>query len=164
MAGVNKVIILGRLGSDPELRSTTNGTQVCTLSIATSETWMKEGQREEKTEWHRVVFFGRQAETIQRYLKKGSMLYLEGRLQTRSWDDAQTGQKRYTTEIIGNQFTFVGGRQDNMGAAPSSPDNFYDNQAKQQNFQAQQQPQNTMPTDTFGGQNSALADDDDVPF
>ncbi len=106
MSGVNKVIILGRLGTDPEFRSTPNGAQVCTLSVATSENWVKDGKKEERTEWHRVIFWGKQAELAGKYLKKGRQVYLEGRLQTRSWQDAQ-GQKRFTTEIVGNTMQFI---------------------------------------------------------
>lgn len=106
MAGVNKVIILGRLGQDPEVRMTAGGQQVCTMSVATSENWVKDGKKEERTEWHRVVLWGKQAELAGRYLKKGRNVYIEGRMQTRSWEDQQ-GQKRYTTEIVGNQLVFV---------------------------------------------------------
>jgi single-strand DNA-binding protein len=119
MAGVNKVIVLGRLGQDPEVRMTPNGQQVCTMNMATSESYTnKEGQKEERTEWHRVVFWGKQAELAGKYLKKGRQVYVEGRLQTRSWDDQQ-GQKRYTTEIVGNVLTFVdsgAGRGEAAGA------------------------------------------------
>ena len=116
MSGVNKVIILGRLGAEPELRSTPNGYQVCTLSVATSETFMKDNRKEEKTEWHRVVLWGRQAELAGKFLRKGRMVYLEGKLQTRSWQDPQ-GQKRYATEIIAHSIQFVdGGNRDGAGA------------------------------------------------
>ncbi len=113
MSGVNKVILVGRLGADPELRSTPSGTQMCTLSVATSETWVKDGKREEKTEWHRVVLWSRQAELAQKYLKKGRMVYIEGKLQTRSWQDQQ-GQKRYTTEIVANNLQFIDGGNNTM--------------------------------------------------
>jgi single-strand DNA-binding protein len=108
MSGVNKVILVGRLGTDPEMRSTQSGTQVCSLSLATSETWVKDGKREEKTEWHKIVLWGRQAELAQKYLKKGRMVYIEGKLQTRTWQDQQ-GQKRYTTEIVANNLQFIDG-------------------------------------------------------
>lgn len=106
MSGVNKAIILGRLGQDPEVRTTPSGQQVCTMSIATSEKYTKDGKQEEKTEWHRVVCWGKTAELAGKYLKKGRNVYIEGKIQTRSWDD-QAGQKRYTTEVIANQLTFV---------------------------------------------------------
>lgn len=119
MSGVNKVILVGRLGTEPEVRNTPNGQQVATLSLATSETWMKDGKKEEKTEWHRVILWGKQAELAQKYLKKGRMVYIEGKLQTRSWEDKQ-GQKRYTTEIVGNTMQFIdgGSNRDSGDSAP----------------------------------------------
>ncbi len=109
MSGVNKAIVVGRLGSDPELRQTSGGNQVCTLSVATSESWNdNQGQRQERTEWHRVVVWGRQAENCGKYLAKGRQVYVEGRLQTRSWED-QNGQKKYTTEIVAQNVQFLGG-------------------------------------------------------
>lgn len=108
MAGVNKVIIVGRLGADPELKAVGNGQSVARLNIATSENWTgKDGQKQERTEWHRVVVWGRQAENCGKHLAKGRQVYIEGRLQTRSWED-QTGQKRYTTEIVANVVQFLG--------------------------------------------------------
>lgn len=113
---VNKAIILGRLGVDPELKYTPGGAAVCTLSIATSESWMdKSGQKQEKTEWHRVVVWGKQAENCAQYLKKGRQAYIEGRIQTRSWDD-QNGQKKYTTEINASTVQFIGERSNNTGS------------------------------------------------
>ena len=97
---VNKVILLGRLGQDPELKYTPGGSAVCNFSIATTEAWTdKQGQKQEKTEWHRVVVWGKLAELCNQYLAKGRQAFLEGRLQTRSWDD-KDGHKRYTTEIL----------------------------------------------------------------
>jgi len=109
MAGsVNKVIIIGNLGADPDVRTTPSGQMVATLSIATSETFNnREGQRQEKTEWHRVQVWGKLAELAQRYLGKGRKVFVEGRIQTRSWDDQQTGQKRYSTEIVANNLVFL---------------------------------------------------------
>ena len=110
---VNKVILIGNLGSDPEVRSTPTGQQVATLSIATSRNYKdREGNRREETEWHRVIVWNQLAELAQRYLAKGRKVYIEGRLQTRSWDDAQTGQKRYTTEIVADQMTFLDSGRD----------------------------------------------------
>ncbi len=107
--GVNKVILIGNLGADPELRYTPNGQAVCDIRLATNESWTdKSGQRQERTEWHRVVFWGKPAEICKQYLTKGQKLYVEGRLQTRSWDD-KDGNKRYSTEIVGNDFMFLGG-------------------------------------------------------
>ena len=107
MQGVNKVILIGRLGQDPEVRMTPNGQAVCSLRLATSESWTKDGQKEERTEWHRVVVWGKQAELAGKYLKKGRACFIEGKLQTRSWDDQQTGQKRYSTEIVASNIQFL---------------------------------------------------------
>jgi single-strand DNA-binding protein len=107
--GVNKVILIGNLGADPELRYTPNGQAVCDVRLATNESWTdKQGQKQERTEWHRVVFWGKPAEICKQYLTKGQKLYVEGRLQTRSWDDKE-GNKRYSTEIVGTDFMFLGG-------------------------------------------------------
>jgi len=107
MAGVNKVIVLGNLGADPELRSSPSGVTTCRLSIATSMNWTDKnsGEKKEKTEWHRVVFFGRSAEVIDQYLKKGQQLYIEGRLQTSKYE--KDGIERYSTDIIGESFNFI---------------------------------------------------------
>jgi single-strand DNA-binding protein len=108
MAGVNKVIIVGRLGTDPEVRTIGNGGTVTRLSVATSENWVdKEGQKQERTEWHRIVVWGRLAEICGKHLAKGRQVYVEGRLQTRSWEDQQ-GQKKYSTEIVANTVQFLG--------------------------------------------------------
>jgi single-strand DNA-binding protein len=107
MQGVNKVILIGRLGQDPEVRATPSGQSVATLRVATSESWVKDGQREERTEWHRVIVWGRQAETVGKYLTKGRAIFVEGKIQTRSWDDAQSGQKRFMTEIVANNIQFL---------------------------------------------------------
>jgi single-strand DNA-binding protein len=109
MGSVNKVILVGNLGRDAEMRFTPGGQPVATLNLATTEVWNdKEGQRQEKTEWHRVVLWGRQAETLAQYLVKGKQIYVEGRLQTRQWDD-KDGNKRYTTEIKADRITLLGG-------------------------------------------------------
>ncbi len=110
MAGVNKVILVGRLGQDPEIRYTTNGTAVANFSVATSENWTnKEGQKEERTEWHRVVAWARLAELCGEYLSKGRQVYVEGRLQTRSYQD-RDGNKRYITEIRADTVQFLDSR------------------------------------------------------
>jgi single-strand DNA-binding protein len=107
MASINKVMVMGRLGQDPELRYTQNQTAVCSLNVATTEYRMgQDGQRQEMTEWHRVVVWGKQAENASKYLAKGRGVFIEGRLQTRSWED-QNGQKRYTTEIVANNVQFL---------------------------------------------------------
>lgn len=130
---VNKVIILGRLGQDPELKYTPSGAAVCNFSLATSESWTDKnsGQKNEKTEWHRVVVWGKLAELCNQYLSKGRQAFVEGKLQTRSWDD-KDGNKRYTTEISATTVQFIGANQgadvnqsanNNMGQAPASNNN-----------------------------------------
>ncbi len=110
MASVNKVILIGNLGRDPEVRYMPSGDAIANLSVATTETWKdKAGERQEATEWHRVVFFGKQAEICGQYLKKGSQIYVEGSLRTRKWQD-KDGQDRYTTEIRGDRMQMLGGR------------------------------------------------------
>ena len=107
MGSVNKVILVGNLGRDAELRYTPGGAAVATLNLATTEVWNdKGGQRQEKTEWHRVILWGKQAETLQEYLTKGKQIYVEGRLQTRQWDD-KDGNKKYTTEIKADRVTLL---------------------------------------------------------
>lgn len=105
---VNKAIVLGNLGQDPEARSTSSGQMVVNLSLATNRSWTgRDGQRKEETEWHRIVAFGKLAEIIEQYLKKGDQAYFEGRLQTRSWED-KSGEKRYTTEIVAQEMVMLG--------------------------------------------------------
>ena len=120
-SGINKVILVGNLGKDPDMRYTAGGDAVANLSIATSESWNdnQTGEKKEKTEWHRVVFFRRIAEVCGEYLKKGSSVYIEGSLRTRDWEDDQ-GNKRYTTEIIGREMQMLGGRRsdENMDQSP----------------------------------------------
>ena len=128
MGSVNKVILVGNLGRDAELRYTPGGAPVATLNLATTEVWNdKAGQRQEKTEWHRIVLWGKTAESLSEYLIKGKQLYIEGRLQTRQWDD-KDGNKRYTTEIRGDRIVLLGGggggagrQQAARGAAGASP-------------------------------------------
>ncbi|MCF8045410.1 MAG: single-stranded DNA-binding protein [Desulfarculaceae bacterium] len=110
MAGINKVIIIGNLGRDPEIRYTQQGTAVVNLAVATSEQWTDKtsGERQEKTEWHRIVIFGRMAENCEKYLSKGRQVYVEGRLQTRSYE--KEGQTHYMTEIVANTVQFLGGK------------------------------------------------------
>ena len=115
MASVNKVILLGNLGRDPETRYTTGGDAVTNLRIATTETWKdKSGDKQEKTEWHSVVLFGRQAEIAGEYLKKGRSVYIEGRLQTRKYTDKE-GVEKYSTEIVGDRMQLLGGREGGGG-------------------------------------------------
>ena len=168
MAGVNKVIIVGHLGNDPEIRTMPNGDAVANISVATSESWndRNTGERREVTEWHRIVFYRRQAEICGEYLRKGSQVYVEGRLKTRKWQD-QNGQDRYTTEIQGDVMQMLGGRNQNAGGYSndmgSTPQSSY--QARQTNnggsYQSsrpapqQAAPQAEPPMDGF---------DDDIPF
>jgi single-strand DNA-binding protein len=120
MSTVNKVILIGRLGKDPELKYTPAGVPVATFSLATSEIWKdKEGKKQEKVEWHRCVAWSHTAENINKYCKKGEQLYIEGRLETRSWDDKE-GVKRYTTEIIVGQMQFMSSKSEG-GAKPPTP-------------------------------------------
>lgn len=105
---VNKVILLGRLGSDPELKYTPSGSAVCNFSIATTEKWEKNGEKNEKTEWSRIVVWGKLGELCNQYLSKGKEAYVEGRMQTRSWED-NTGNKRYATEVNATSVQFIGG-------------------------------------------------------
>ncbi len=150
--GVNKVILIGNLGADPETRYMPSGDAVTTLRIATSETWKDKqtGQTQERTEWHRVVMFGRLAEIAAEYLKKGSRVYIEGQLRTRKWQ-GQDGQDRYTTEIVAREMQMLGGRGEGTGydTAPEPP---MTAQPVEKPAAPQPAPQNL---DNF---------DDDIPF
>ena len=128
MSGVNKVIVVGRLGSDPEVKTIPSGQTVANFSVATSENWTdKDGQKQERTEWHRVVVWQKLADVCGKFLSKGRQVYLEGRLQTRSWEDQQ-GQKRYTTEIVASTVQFLGSPRDQQSTdtvdTVDSPQNF----------------------------------------
>lgn len=133
MSSVNKVILIGNLGNDPELKYTPSNKAVCNLSVATNEKWKdKSGAKQEKTEWHRVNVWGDLAENCAKYLKKGRTVYVEGRLETRKWDDKQTGEKRQATEIVADKVVFLGGgergeeKQERRGTSPS--DSFGDDE------------------------------------
>lgn len=122
MASVNKVILIGNLGKDPELRYTPSGQAVANFSIATTDRWRdKDGQNQQRTEWHNIVTWGRQAEVANEYLKKGSPVYIEGRLQTRSWED-KDGNKRYITEIVARGMQLLGRRPPEEGETPPPPE------------------------------------------
>lgn len=123
MAGVNKAILVGRLGKDPEIKYTPSGTAVTNFTMATSENFKdKDGQKQERTEWHRIVAFGKLAEICGEYLAKGKQVYIEGRIQTRSWDD-KNGNKRYTTEIVANSMQMLGKADEaTKGGAELPPD------------------------------------------
>ena len=121
-SGVNKVILIGRLGTDPEVRYTSNGGAVANFSLATNESWTdKAGQKQEKTEWHKIVVWGKVAELCGQYLSKGRQAFVEGRLQTREWLDKE-GQKRYTTEIVGQNIQFLGSPGERSAAQNTASD------------------------------------------
>ena len=146
MAGLNRVMLIGNLGRDPEIRYSQQGTAVVNFSIATSEQWTDKntGEKLEKTEWHRVVVFGRQAEVCEKYLSKGSKVYIEGRLQTRTYE--KEGQNHYITEIIAQSFQFLSGKQDSQAS-----DNNIQSAATQQNnprdSQADSSLESSLPAD-----------------
>lgn len=142
MAGVNKAIIIGRLGRDPEVRYTPSGSAVANFSVATSEEWKDKetGEKRERTEWHRIVAFNRLGEICGEYLSKGRQVYIEGRIQTREWED-QNGVKRYTTEIVANQMQMLGARDSAGGGRPDGP-----------------------PVPEYPGTPASGPDDDDIPF
>ncbi|WP_415843668.1 single-stranded DNA-binding protein, partial [Vreelandella rituensis] len=140
--GINKCLLIGNLGSDPEMRFTTAGAPVANVSLATTDTWKdrQTGQAQERTEWHRLVFFNKLAEVVQQYLKKGSKIYVEGRLQTRKWQD-QNGQDRYSTEIVVNDMQMLDGAPQggNQGQQPNPQQGGYQ-QPPQTQQQGNQQP------------------------
>ena len=143
MGSVNKVLLVGHLGRDSELRYTAGGTAVATLSLATSERFKdKQGQQQEKTEWHRVVVWGKQAESLQEYLTKGKQIYVEGKLETRSWDD-KDGNKKYTTEIRADRITLLGGRGEGGGSSSG---------------------RRAEPTGSTQDENADPITDDEIPF
>ncbi|MBN0989874.1 single-stranded DNA-binding protein [Amphritea pacifica] len=178
--GVNKVILIGNLGNEPETKYMPSGNAVTNITVATSESWKDKqtGQQQERTEWHRVVFFNRLAEIAGEYLHKGSKVYLEGSLRTRKWQDQQ-GQDRYTTEIVASEMQMLDGRSDGGSGGYQQPQaggyqqapqqapqqNYQPQQSPQQNYQQPQQPpqqprQNPAPQPVPG-----LDDfDDDIPF
>jgi single-strand DNA-binding protein len=155
--GINKVILIGNVGADPELRYTPAGAAVANFNVATNESWTdKSGERHEQTEWHRVVAWSRLAEICNQYLRKGSKVYVEGRLQTRSWE-GQDGQKRYTTEVIAREMQMLDSRGDAVGgpeggapsaSGPASPP----------------EPQSEEPTTTAAKGAPSYSPDDDLPF
>lgn len=179
--GINKVILIGNLGQDPEVRFTPSGTAVANLSLATSDSWMdrQTGQRQERTEWHRVVMFNKLAEIAQQYLKKGSKLYVEGRLQTRKWQD-QNGQDKYSTEIVANNMEMLDSRGGSDGGQyqPQQGGNYGGGQQPQQGGgfgggQQQSAPQPQPAPAQGGGQQSSYGApdpdsfkdfDDEIPF
>ena len=121
MSSVNKALIIGNLGQDPEIKYTQSGSPVANLSVATSERWKDKntGEQKEQVEWHRVVIFGRLAEIAEQYLKKGSKIFVEGKLQTRDWEDSE-GKKRYTTEVVAREMTMLDSKGDSMDSSSSN--------------------------------------------
>ena len=156
--GVNKVILIGNLGRDPEIRYTPDGVAIANVTIATTDYWndRNTGERQERTEWHRVVFFRKLAEIVEQYVKKGSKIYVEGRLQTRSWE--QEGVKRYTTEIIANEMTMLDARGDAGGAGGS----FEQRQPAAAAAGGQQREKAAAAQPESSGFDNF--DDDDIPF
>ena len=174
--GVNKVIVCGNLGADPELKKMPNGNSVCNISIATSESWKDQsGNPQERTEWHRITFYQKAAEIITQYSTKGSTLYVEGKLNTRKWQD-QDGNDRYSTEIIGDKFQFMGGGQNqNQGGQNQNQNQGGQNQNQNQGGQNQNQNQGGQnQNQNQGGQNQNQGSqnidqsepnwNDDIPF
>ena len=151
--GVNKVILVGNLGKDPETRYTAGGSAVTNVSLATTDAWKdkQSGEQQERTEWHRLVFWGRLAEIAAEYLRKGSQIYVEGRIQTRKWQD-KDGQDRWSTEIVGNEMQMLGGR--GGGGGQSAPQDF-DNGRSQDPGPSGASPRKAAAVEDF---------DDDIPF
>ena len=164
--GVNKVILVGNVGVDPEVRYMPNGNAVATISVATSETWKDKetGNKQERTEWHRVVCFNRLGEIVGEYIRKGAKLYVEGSLRTRKWQDQQ-GQDRYTTEIVASDIQMLDGKNQNTGGYPDSA---FSSQPDYQGAPAQHKPQTTQTSMQSSQQTTAQeafeALDDDIPF
>ncbi len=161
MASVNKVILIGNLGADPETRYAPSGDAICNVRLATTEAWKDKatGERREATEWHRVTFYGKLAEIASQYLRKGSQAYIEGSLRTKKWQD-QSDQDRYTTEIRADVIKMLG-RKDDAGGEPSAPRQSAD-QRPQGGQREQRAPQ---PQRQSGGAQGGFGDfDDDIPF
>ena len=155
--GINKVILVGNLGADPETRYTASGAAITNIRVATSESWRDKqtGETQERTEWHRVVFFSRLAEIAGEYLRKGSQVYVEGSIRTRKWQ-GQDGQDRYTTEVVANEMQMLGGRGGDTAARPQQGGGFRDQPPAQQSGQAESKPAAAPAEDNFT--------DDDIPF
>jgi single-strand DNA-binding protein len=170
MASVNKVIIVGNLGRDPEVRYSPEGAAVCNISIATTSQWKDKasGEKREETEWHRVVMYNRLAEIAGEYLKKGRAVYIEGRLRTRKWQDKDTGADRYSTEIIADQMQMLGNREGSEGGGSFGGGGYDDAPSRPQRPPTSQQPPSSSSTpakNSMASGASNLADmDDDIPF
>lgn len=164
--GINKVILVGNVGADPETRYMPNGNAVTNLTLATSETWKDKntGQQQERTEWHRVTFYQRLAEIVAEYVKKGSKIYVEGRLQTRSWE--QDGIKRYATDIIANEMQMLDSRNSGGGQDNYSQDSYQGSPQAASHASSQQPSQNRSAPQQNAPQQRPVDDsfDDDIPF
>jgi single-strand DNA-binding protein len=160
--GINKVILIGHLGADPESRAMPSGMTVANLRLATTESWKdkQSGEQQERTEWHNVALFGRLGEIAAEYLRKGSQVYIEGRLRTRKWQDKE-GRDRYTTEIVGNEMQMLGGRGGAGGGAPGAPPGGYAGGYAEAGPRADQ-PENVSAGAGAGASNQEF--DDDIPF
>jgi single-strand DNA-binding protein len=162
MASVNKVILVGNLGRDPEVRYSPDGAAICNVSIATTSQWKDKtsGEKREETEWHRVVFYNRLAEIAGEYLKKGRSVYIEGRLKTRKWQDKDTGADRFSTDIVADQMQMLGGREGDANMGGGGGD--YNQAPAQPRAQRPAQPRPAAPQASPAAN---LADmDDDIPF
>lgn len=161
--GINKVILVGNLGNDPETRYTQAGAAITNVSVATSETWKDKqtGQPQERTEWHRVVFFNRLGEIAGEYLRKGSKIYVEGSLRTRKWQDKE-GQDRYTTEIVGNEMQMLDSRGSAQGGGDYAQGNDFNQAPQQRSAPAQKGAAAAAPAAAPGGDFGSF--DDDIPF
>lgn len=159
MASVNKVILIGNLGRDPELRYNPDGAAICAVSIATTSQWRDKasGEKREETEWHRVVFYNRLAEIAGEYLKKGRSVYVEGRLKTRKWQDKETGQDRFSTEVVADQMQMLGGNGGADSGVGSDPAAYGKSTSKSARGRGKGKPVG-KPND------SAPEMDDDIPF
>ena len=158
--GVNKVILIGNLGSDPEVKYLPSGVPVANVNLATNDSWTdKNGERQDRTEWHRLVVWRKLAEIVGQYLKKGSKIYIEGRLETRSWDD-QSGQKRYTTEIVVNDLQMLDGRGDGRGDGGD----YQREGGSQQQGDLSERPGGGDSGGSFGPPGGDSTEDDDLPF
>lgn len=165
MASVNKVIIVGNLGADPEMRYLPSGEAVANLRVATTDSWKdKDGNKQEATEWHRISFFGRQAEVCGQYLKKGSQIYVEGSIRTRKWQ-GQDGQDRYTTEIRGDRMQMLGGRQGMGGDMPRDNEAYAGGGGSSGNRPPAAKPAAAPSNaDNNGGSSNFNDLEDDIPF
>jgi single-strand DNA-binding protein len=162
MASVNKVILVGNLGRDPEVRFMPNGEAVCNFSIATTDSWRdKNGQKQERTEWHNIVMYRKLAEIAGEYLKKGRPVYVEGRLQTRKWQTKE-GQDRYTTEIVADQMQMLGGREGGGSAGYEPMDEDQSMQSRPMQSAPSQAPAQSAPQPASGADFDAF--EDDIPF